>query len=57
MGIGRFEANLIIAAVQHQRHAYPDDELPPESGRLHGILIALAIELLFLLAVALWFRL
>jgi hypothetical protein len=55
MGIGRFEANLIIVAVQHQQRSDFQEELPPQSGRLQGVLIALAIELVFLLMVAVWF--
>jgi hypothetical protein len=55
MNIGRFEANLIIAAVQHQQRADVDEEFPPDSGRIQGILIALAIEVAFLLLVAVWY--
>jgi len=49
--IDRFEANLIIAAVQHRMKARADAQ--PQSHVRHGWLLALGIFLLVQLAIAL----
>ena len=51
MGIGRFEANLIIATVQYRREHVPAN--PPRRSYL-PILIAFAIGLQALIVAAVW---
>jgi hypothetical protein len=47
LGIGRFDANLIIASVQHRRPACGDERalsIAPETGWKSALLIVLTIE-------------
>ncbi|HEX4125053.1 MAG TPA: hypothetical protein VHY37_10045 [Tepidisphaeraceae bacterium] len=46
MGIGRFEANLVIAEEQHRSKVLPVSGRPVGSSRLGLIAVALAVELL-----------
>lgn len=52
LGIERFEANLIIAAVQYHQTARPPEAPARSMSTLRAVWIALAIELILLLAAA-----
>ena len=54
VGIGRFEANLIIAAVQHERRSAVVPEAPASRRRLNWMPVALVVGIEMVLAWGAW---
>lgn len=54
MGIGRFEANLIIAVVQHQAGHRPVEDRPPVGGRGIGAALVVAGVIQGAIIAAVW---
>ena len=55
-GIGRFEANLIIAAVQHQSRYFPAIEQPARGWKWDGAVMFLTIQLMLAMGLYWLFR-